>query len=317
METNSREKSNGNSSNGKRNAIEAASTEATNSSINRVTTQKQKQQTHFDSFMASMTFASSSQDLRQCDCDECGLIPMAILEAIRKQKRIRIETGPLKRTQDRNLIKRDPLLGISIWNLVMPVDAEPLIEFGSSHRLIYVKSLPGILKSIGTGIVGSSDEENSRKVLNWKEGNIYLVPSNGGKAVGWFHTSSSDSNDAEEGQASEDVTESSAADEQQPSNNDKSKSNEPFSIEGHAVLNVIKIPMGSLEASSSAEDENRTANTTNDEEPTWGELVLSVCSKALSDVQDQTETTAVTLSLFAALSESESSKLKAAIQKLA
>lgn len=47
--------------------------------------------------------------------------------------------------------------------------------------------------SIGKGVIGSSDEEKSRKKVDWKEGSICLLPQNGGKALGWVHTKDGDS----------------------------------------------------------------------------------------------------------------------------
>ena len=126
-------------------------------------------------FLSSMTFANGQQG-GGCDCDECGVaVPAVVMAAIRERKRQRREFCPLRRTQDRVLVARQE--GITIWRTTMPIDAEPLVEFGSTHRLLWVKSLPCILRSIGQGIIGSSDEEKSRKNMNWTEGSIYLVVS--------------------------------------------------------------------------------------------------------------------------------------------
>jgi hypothetical protein len=46
---------------------------------------------------------------------------------------------------------------------------------------------PSQIYAIGQGIVGSEAEESMRQTVAWKEGGVYLVPSNGGKAVGWVH----------------------------------------------------------------------------------------------------------------------------------
>ena len=164
-----------------------------------------------DSFLNSMTFASNGGGSRRrvhgsdgggdgdsfmegflsggggCDCDECGIrevVPGPILEAMREHKRQKVA---IKRTQERTLVCRSGQ--ISVWDWVMPLEAEPLIEYGSTHRIVWIEKLPGHLKSIGKGIIGSSDEENTRIDLeNWIEGGIYLVPSNGGKAIGFIHT---------------------------------------------------------------------------------------------------------------------------------
>lgn len=98
----------------------------------------------------------------------------------------------IKRSQSRTLIKRESN-GISAYQWTLPHNAEPLVEFGSSHRIVWVERLPkgGTIVSIGKGIIGSSDEEKSRTNLDWKEGEVYLVPSNGGKAVGWLYDAGS------------------------------------------------------------------------------------------------------------------------------
>ena len=145
-----------------------------------------------DNFLQSMTFARTDQYLDKCDCDECDNVPPSIREIIQLHKEERRATGSIKRTQQRSLVSRDGQ--ISVWCMNMPQNAEPLIEFGSSHRIVWVKKLTGststsgsaenrsILSWIGNGIVGSSDEEKSRKqIAEWTEGNFFLVPSNGGK----------------------------------------------------------------------------------------------------------------------------------------
>jgi hypothetical protein len=129
-----------------------------------------------------------------CDCDECGpassirqVVPAPIQDAIDRYKRQKRETGSIKRTQDRTLIKRGDA-NVALWNWTMPNSAEPLLEFGNSHRLIWIKRLPGRLYSIGSGIVGSEAEEKNRTVMDqWEEGSVIYVPSNGGRAVGWIH----------------------------------------------------------------------------------------------------------------------------------
>jgi len=48
------------------------------------------------------------------------------------------------------------------------------------------------VKSIGTGIIGSSQEESTRRILvEWEEKGVYFLPSNGGKAIGWINESRS------------------------------------------------------------------------------------------------------------------------------
>jgi len=101
--------------------------------------QKRKETHGSDAFLSSMTFASGGV-MRNCDCDECDFIPIPIAEAIRQHKRMR--THALTRTQDRSLVARAGT--VSVWKLTMPVDAEPLIEFGNSHRIVLVDSLSSV-----------------------------------------------------------------------------------------------------------------------------------------------------------------------------
>lgn len=155
-----------------------------------------------DSFLSSMTFASHEfRESREmgCDCDECGtnssnnvtrFVSPELLALVRERKRQRLEQRPIQRTQVRVLVQRGPENIAALWHWTLPLGAEPLVEFGSSHRIIWVKRLPNnrMLRSIGKGIIGSRDEELSRIDLSdWTEGGVYFVPSNGGKAVGWIH----------------------------------------------------------------------------------------------------------------------------------
>ena len=43
--------------------------------------------------------------------------------------------------------------------------------------------------------MGSSDETKGRSKLSWEEGCAYLVPSNGGRSVGWVHTAANQLDD--------------------------------------------------------------------------------------------------------------------------
>lgn len=218
-----------------------------------------------NAFLSSMTFASGTVT-RNCDCDECGLIPIPIANAIRQHKRRRNTT--LTRTQDRSLVARAD--DLSVWKLTMPLHAEPLVEFGNSHRIVLIDTLSSVsiaqkqlgkycttfmsrqckftilawflqrssLMSIGKGIIGSSDEENSRTKVDWKEGMAYLVPPNGGKALGWVH-----SKDDEEAQ-------------------------DPI---GHAIMYTIKIPVKILESNPGGSDSAHD----------WVRNVIITCRQAL------------------------------------
>jgi len=84
-----------------------------------------------DPFLDSMTFAFGMPEGRGCDCDECGLdtgsmVPVSVANAVREHKRLKLMKVPVRRTQERVLVTRES--GISVWELVMPLDAEPLIE---------------------------------------------------------------------------------------------------------------------------------------------------------------------------------------------
>jgi hypothetical protein len=70
--------------------------------------------------------------------------------------------------------------------------------------------------SIGKGVVGSADETTSRtKLLDWSQSSAWLVPQNGGKALGWVHMK-----------------------------DDNATNEEPI---GHAMIYSIKIPVDVLE----------------------------------------------------------------------
>jgi hypothetical protein len=177
-----------------------------------------------DDFVSSMTFATNSESTfkdygmdNPCDCgdDECEAIvrgvPTEIAEAVRSYKLLRkdqpyypssgnslddaahhqfaipLNFHPNKPRQERLLLGSSS--SIKIWKLTMPTDAEPLIESGGTHRLVYVKHLPrsSNIISIGRGIYGSSVEEKGRVRMKWTNRGWYLLPSNGGISLGWIH----------------------------------------------------------------------------------------------------------------------------------
>lgn len=147
-----------------------------------------------DRFVESMTFAHFGA----CDCDECEVpmrgsnnnIPTSIQEALQSHKRQRLlnDTIAATITQKRTLVSRASNQ-VSIWKLLLPPGSEPLTEFGGSHRIVVVDSKPKerVVKMIGEGIIGSKDEESSRKDQHWEETSAYLYRSNGGKAIGWIN----------------------------------------------------------------------------------------------------------------------------------
>lgn len=164
-----------------------------------------------------------------CDDDECGIrrrgrrrppptfpqgggddvtIPNSIRLALELYERQR--TSTIRRRQQRELVQYvtkqvgtphctddyplAPSPGslewkFSLWQWTIPSQAEPLLEFGDSHRLVYVQRLQGTVQRIGSGIVGSQAEESTREVIPWKASHAYFIPSRQGKAVGWIYTS--------------------------------------------------------------------------------------------------------------------------------
>lgn len=136
-----------------------------------------------DPFLSTMTFA----DMATCDCDECERLCQVPVTLVRDIPHDRMILHPMGAsvTQERSLVKREG--GISIWKTTMPHGAEPIREFGNSHRFIFVWSLPknAKIQCIGDGVVGSSEEVRSRKNVHWREGSAFFLRSNGGKAIGW------------------------------------------------------------------------------------------------------------------------------------
>lgn len=203
-------------------------------------------------FLSSMTFASKAASYGSCNCDECflpagsSMIPSTIANAVLNYKRQR----PLKRTQDRVLVKRQD--EISIWEWVLPLRAEPLLEFGSSHRLVYVKRLPGTLQTIGQdGIVGSKQEEESRLLLDWKQGDVIFAKSNGGRAVGYVHARKTVNDDENE----ESV---------------------------HATLLICKVP--DKKETPRRENENRLLI------PSWDDRIRNLAVDMLREIPEETTT---------------------------
>jgi hypothetical protein len=162
-------------------------------------------------FLASMTFGRIS-----CDCsdDECKErpstlstdVPNAIMEAIRQYRDSHTRQQRSRQSAERRLLFRSSSQPLFVYQWTLPFDvSEPLVEYGSSHRLVWIKSLPRglLLQAIGTMritkdtgstttddgpmILGSALEEEHRTMLpDWRENDVIFVPSTGGKAVGWI-----------------------------------------------------------------------------------------------------------------------------------
>jgi hypothetical protein len=233
--------------------------------------------------MSSMTFAAGESPFGTCDCDECGLveIPAPILTAMQRKR----QKMALRRTQERSLVCREH--GIAVWKLTMPVNAEPLVEFGSSHRLVWMQRMVGgnKLQSIGTGIIGSSAEEKSRKDLDWSEGSMYLVPSNGGKAMGWIHTTNKKSSSSSENE-----------------NDDEDKPS------GHAIMQIVKVPADKLLSTDGDDSEN-----SEDDEKNWVSVFLRLCLTGFIEIADSTNEKPP----YYKFSEEDCSALREAFQKAA
>jgi len=96
-------------------------------------------------FLDSMTFAHRDDD---CECDECDLPKNSSLPA--PAKKLALDYNSISNTkeavnakpQKRVFVARDNLTGISIWKWILPVQQmQPMLEFGNSHRIIYVDKL--------------------------------------------------------------------------------------------------------------------------------------------------------------------------------
>ena len=154
---------------------------------------------------------------------------------------------------------------MALWQWTLPLRAEPLLEFGNTaiYRIIWVQRLGRgrAIKSIGTGIIGSSHEEKSRATLDWNEGDVLLVPSNDGKAVGWIHEESSTSSDDDA--------------------KGKDDSQSVATGVGPAVLFIAKVPSALiLDDGGELRDGNDTSSDDEDY-PQWSRDVASVCARAI------------------------------------
>eukprot|EP00525_Craspedostauros_australis_P005681 CAMPEP_0198130076 /NCGR_PEP_ID=MMETSP1442-20131203/53086_1 /TAXON_ID= /ORGANISM="Craspedostauros australis, Strain CCMP3328" /LENGTH=327 /DNA_ID=CAMNT_0043790599 /DNA_START=24 /DNA_END=1007 /DNA_ORIENTATION=+ len=231
-----------------------------------------------------MTFAggpSSRHGMPSCECDECDYyvlkrgqpsdgsqhlrsldVPQYVLDTLQKHKRQRLETLPLKRTQHRVLLHRSRKL--AVWSWTLPLHAEPFIEFGSGHRLVWIEHVPpgAAIQRIGTGIIGSEHEEKGRCVLQeWQQGTVHFIASNGGKAVGFVHvrskhhhefanTTTGASASASNGAKMQEEKEDSVLVEQGTSKvssstgvaTENDTNNRDMGSKGHVLLRIIKVP---------------------------------------------------------------------------
>jgi hypothetical protein len=188
---------------------------------------------------------------------------------VRERKRRRLANAPIKRTQHRELIER--VGAVSLYRLTMPVNAAPLVEFGKSHRILWIERKPQgtVITSIGKGIIGSSDEEDSRQCLEeWKEGCVILVPSNGGNAIGWLHENSHCS-------VSPNSSDVDSPPEKNRIENDKSTSG-PASP---AIMYVAKV----------SPDVYKEIDSKRGDDPLWVKAVLECCRQGLEKLNVKVE----------------------------
>jgi hypothetical protein len=173
-----------------------------------VSTAKSSDNQSQSEFLSSLTFSRI-----RCDCsdDECKErpstdVPNAIMEAIRQYRDSHTRQQRSRPNAERRLLFRSSSQPLFVYQWTLPFDvSEPLVEYGSSHRLVWIQSLPRglLLQAIGTMritkdtgstvtddgpmILGSALEEEHRTMLpDWRENDVIFVPSTGGKAVGWI-----------------------------------------------------------------------------------------------------------------------------------
>ena len=257
-----------------------------------------EQKSDSSNFVASMTFANIEEFHRRgggCDCDECGVVgrnkgqkkqpsfvPNAIQRALDEYRRKR----PLQRTADRRLLetvylkdnekKSNSSTLVTLWQWTLPTGAVPLLEFGDSHRLVWVKNLnvtTSRLQETGVGVIGSQQEEQSRVALPWQRGHVYYVPSRKGKAIGWIHESQTQTSDNDTTTATTSKGSSVSA----------AKS-------GPVVLYVVKIPSKSplLEKEDTDDSLENEVNPVGDESP-WSMEAIRIINRVQQQNSQQTE----------------------------
>lgn len=258
----------------------ASSNKETESTINN----KRK---HSD-FLDTFTFTNGNHQF--CECDECeifvrndkrnpNMIPPSVAEAINRHQQLRRTQQPLRRSQSRSLIKREGSITVYDYHLPLNV-SEPLVEFGNSHRIIWVKHLSrhSRLYNLGTGIIGSSAEEESRQGLEWEEGNVYFTPSNGGKAVGWVHMVKEEPD-----------TKPSNLSEDNPSSKEEQSSLRPDPV----IVRVAKLSVKDFEqlASNCTHEESEAKDERKRSNPTWSSRLTHILVKLAKSSEGSAATT--------------------------
>jgi hypothetical protein len=181
---------------------------------------------------------------------------------------------------------------VSAWEWELPLGAEPKVEFGASHRVVWIRRCPGALQSIaasqggGTAmVVGSSDEESRRVLLeDWTAGAVVFVPSNGGHAVGYAHVNPKPTSTASAASLSSFDEESSATNDRGGSNtqeNEQQDKSEPKLSRAaacspgglYATLLVVKLPDRLLKSRQHIDPQI----------PSWLAPLLPICRRLVSD----------------------------------
>ena len=107
-------------------------------------------------------------------------------------------------------------------------------------------------------------------MTEWTEGNFFLVPSNGGKSIGWIHTNGNDSASVHLGKAKDgDFKETTVT---------ETKQSESYNL---ALLYVAKIPMYLVDK------EKRTSEESSNK--TWTNQLIECCRNGLESYKNESE----------------------------
>lgn len=183
-----------------------------------------------------------------------------------------------------------------------------------SHRVLHFCSAfsyfrkSSSLQTIGKGIVGSQAEEQGRQDLSsWNQGDVYLLPSNGGKAVALLHNSKNMTGHSRETKDNESG---------EPSTADSGSNATSSSCSGHAIIYICKIPLDLVAniANTSSPQDGSNENAEGDT-PEWRRLIHSICSKSLESFENENKEKEDGLK-YQKLSDIGSAQLRAGLSKL-
>jgi hypothetical protein len=121
---------------------------------------------------------------------------------------------------------------------------------------------------------------------DWTEGDVYLVPSNGGEAVAWIHCGVAKPADCKKAKKDDSLTE-----DDKPS--------------GHAILQIAKIPLNKVLSEESKNSEPTGAHD-------WVSAILNLCRKGLFDKSNDDDTNTAAYYMF---SEEDSLTLREAFEE--